>query len=62
MEQITTSATRYSVYVNQTGAKTPIKIRFTASSYSIGTIVNMQYRILVVEDSYPYVTIQHFVR
>ena len=38
------------------------KIMFQCSSYNIGTIVNIVYQLLVVEDTYPYVSILHFVR
>ena len=35
---------------------------FLCSSYHIGNIINIVYQLLVVEDTYPYVSILHFVR
>ena len=63
MEQVQSNGNgRYSVKVDQTGALSKSKIMFTGSSYQIGTLINMRYRLLIVEDTYPYASILHFVR
>ena len=61
MEQRTTSS-RYSVKIIQNSSMSNSKIKFLCSSYNIGTIINIVYQLLVVEDTYPYVSILHFVR